>query len=134
MDLPEWATIDQEDPYTVVSVDADAAYEAVLAEYRDFYAEDSSHPGADELAREEPTAYALEVAFQTIKMDVWTALGEMPTEIRMHDPDLNWTQADHEEERPTTKATPETAEPGATREAVEHYRRMRGYLPAAIRT
>lgn len=137
--LPEWATcIDIEERridgtlVPKIRVKAYEAYPTLLAEYAEHYDKNSSDlPAQDEF--DEPTAYALEVVAQTIKMDLWVALRTVDLFIRVKDPDQEFAQEKHSDGRGPKQATPETIDPDARREAVEHYRELRGVVPAAIR-
>lgn len=141
--LPDWAE-SLETPFDKmrVSVDAEDAYEALLGEYVEFYSDPDNYP--DEWLREDgdlraewercleglevenPTAYWLEVAYQSIKLDLQLACRTFNLEIRIHDADKRFSQ----EAAPDGRDVMEAAggfEGG--KEAREHFRRMRGMLP-----
>lgn len=144
-DLPDWAELqtEREDgtelPRPVVHVDANAMYPALLGEYRDHYDAEGTDDalGADELDPEEPTRYALEVAYQSMKLDLQMALRSFNFEIRVHDADKSWAQANFPDGRPLEKrpaGVPEDEAPlpgrSTTREGRVHYKNLRGFLPA----
>lgn len=127
-DLPEWAELrgDNVHGVPIVDVDADAMYPALLSEYEAHY-EDVSGPGSDEFDPEDPTAYALEVCYQTAKMDLWVALGTPTMEIRVHDSEKAWAQSDYDEGRGVDRAAGGLQ---GGKEAREHIKNLRGFLPA----
>lgn len=143
METPAWAEVSGENVHgmLVVDVDADAGYEAVLAEYREFYADEDNHPNEwlkadgdlrvefaemlDELGEDDLSQYWLEVAYQTMKMDLWAALGNT-LEIRMHSAEKPYAQSKHPGGRGVAKATGGIMGP---QEARHHYRRLRGFFP-----
>lgn len=143
INLPEWATLKSEGPPHVIDVDAHAAYEALLGEYADLYGDTDKLPpemrtkdGAikkewadalDDLASETPSAYWCEVAYQSIKLDLQMACRTFALSIHIHDPGKRYRQADRAEGRGTDKAAGGFS---GGREAREHYRRLRGFLPA----
>lgn len=148
--LPEWASLRTgQTPDTAlrehlkIDVDADAMYEALLSEYREFYDNPDNHPGEwlkedgtlyaewedalKGLEVENPTAYWLEVAYQSMKLDLQMATRRASIEIRVHDPDKAWAQKDAPDGRDVEKAI---GGPMGDLEARGHYERMRGYMPS----
>lgn len=143
-ELPSWATDQGESAkgVPIIGVDADAMYPAVLSEYAEFYADEGNRPAEwnkadgelraewseclDELDPSNPSAYWLEVAYQSMKLDLQLAMRRFGFEIRVHDPDRAWSQADAPDGR-----GPEMAAGGSSggREAREHFKRLRGMLP-----
>lgn len=143
-DLPEWAQEQGENVHGVpiIGVDADAMYTAVLDEYAEFYGDAENLPGEwrkdggdlraewsdclEALKGDTPTAYWLEVAYQSMKLDLQLTLRQFGFEIRVHDPERQWSQADAPDGRGA-----EMAAGGASggREAREHFKRLRGMLP-----
>jgi hypothetical protein len=110
MSLPAWMvevpTPDGKIPAYVVN--ADAAYEAILAEL-----------GFDV---DELTQYHLEVAYQCIKMECQRILGTFGFELRIKDPEKKWALKKFKKGRGIDAAT-------KGKEAREHYRRIRGFIP-----
>jgi hypothetical protein len=106
-DLPAWANEAGKtaDGVPIIDVDADAAYQALLAD----------------LNVESPTRYWLETAYQCMKMDIQAARG-FNCEIRIHDPGKKWAQSAYPAGKGAAAAT-------FGREARDHYRRIRGYVP-----
>lgn len=152
--LPDWATLADEGPPPYIEIDTHAAYPALLAELADLYEDPENlatdwrkadgEPYAewretlDGLDPEDPTAYWCEVAYQMAKLEVWVALGTMEgLQLRMRDPGQVYRQAD----RPPGRAKDDLEEAVAQasgglegdREAIEHYRNLRGVLPAGVR-
>jgi hypothetical protein len=91
----------------IVDVDADAAYRAWL----------------DELGVTTIDRYWLEVAYQCIKMELQVAMRRFGFEIHIHDPEKHWAQA----KVPNGKGA-DAASKG--KEAREHFRRLRGFIPS----
>lgn len=108
-ELPSWATDGGKTAkgMRIIEVDADAAYKAWLAD----------------LDVKKPDRYWLETAYQCIKMDVQVASGE-PIEMRwkMDSGYKNWSQTDYPAGKGAAAAT-------LGREARDHYRRIRGFVP-----
>lgn len=144
--LPDWAehTGDNGRGMPVIEVDTHEAYPDLLAEYQELYSEGNILPGEwktkegelraefkemlEDLERDvdEVTAYWLEVLFQTAKLDVIRAVG-FGTENRFHDQGKRFAQSAREEGRGADKAAGGVS---GGREAREHYKRLRGFLPA----
>lgn len=142
LSLPPWASYDGENAHgmPIISIEAHEAYPALLDEYRSHYAENvpAEWLKADGELRKEwaeclaslnsegPSAYWLEVVYQSIKLDIVRAAG-FGVENRFHDSGKKYRQADRDPGR-----GPEMAAGGVSggTEAREHYKRMRGFLPA----
>lgn len=123
--LPAWATLEGENRYgcPVVGVDGKKMYEALLAEYEELYSGGGPAPvGSKDIVADSPTQYALEVCYQSMKMDLWAALGTMNIEIRVHDAGKQYAQKNHPEGRGAHRAS-------RGLEARRHYRALRGELP-----
>lgn len=143
LSVPAWAEVNGKNGQgrPRVDVDADAGYEAVLDEYRELYADDANIPGEwrkadgdlraewaevlEELDADNLSRYWLEVAYQTMKMDLIVALG-WGIEIRMHSEGKPYAQAKHPKGRGAEKATGGLGGPNEIR---GHYRRLRGFFP-----
>lgn len=153
--LPDWAEHQGESQAgrPIIAVDATPMYEALLGELEAFYADEANVPGdwtkadgdlrkewadaLDGLQVDEPTRYWAEVAYQMMKLELQLAVGSMRLEIRVHDDEKKYAQANLEPGRPMNKVPGgvEEAEadlPGraTTTEAREHFKRLRGFLPA----
>lgn len=142
--LPEWATetgtASSGSPR--IAIDATAAYPALLDEYRALYAEDRNIPSEwrkadgdlkaeyaemlDDLRSDEPSAYWLEVCYQAMKLDVRVAMRRRDLQLHIRDPERVYRQKARKRGR-----GPERAAGGLQggKEAREHYRRLRGFLP-----
>lgn len=153
--LPKWASEAGTNVHDlpIVRVDADAAYTDLLDEYRAFYKDGRHHQvewknkdgslskewgdAMGGLRSEIPDAYWLEVCFQSIKMDLQVAMKTFTFEIRISDPGKRWAQAfvwlDKRKSGPRPQGRgPEKASggPGGGREARQHYKRLRGFIPS----
>jgi len=128
VELPAWAEVVGENRYgaTVVKVDADAAIESVLAEYRDLYSENAvgAPPNHGEFMGE-PTCYALEVAYQTAKMDVIAALG-WGLEIHMKSAEKPYAHAKHPDGAGALACYDGI---GRVNQVKKHYTWLRGFWP-----
>ena len=71
---------------------------------------------------DEPTQYHLEVAYQAMKMDMQREFG-FSIEIRIVDSSKKWAQSNYKRGKGAKAAT-------EGREAREHYRKLRGYIPS----
>lgn len=71
---------------------------------------------------DEPTQYHLEVAYQCMKMDMQKEFG-FAIEIRISDPGKKWALTNFKKGKGAHAAT-------QGREAREHYRRLRGFIPS----
>lgn len=140
--LPDWAEVTGENRHgmPIVEVDTHEAYPVLLDEYRAHYAENV--PGEwekadgelrkewaeclESLNSEEPSAYWLEVVYQTAKLDIVVGMRGFGTENRFHDSGKRYAQAARSPGR-----GPEKAAGGISggKEAREHYKRLRGFLP-----
>lgn len=109
--LPDWAWLGDKsaEGLDVVHVDADRAYPALLSEL-----------GVKKADRDQ---YWLEVAYQCIKLDLQVSMRKFGFEVRIHDSDKNWAQAKFSAGRGAEVAT-------KGREARDHYRQMRGFIPS----
>lgn len=133
--LPRWATArEHEGARHYIDVDAHVAYEDLLDEYRELYAD--GHPaltGKDweaalaDLRSEEPSAYWLEVCYQSVKLDLQIACRSFALNISIHDRGKKYRQSRRKDGR-NVKLAAGGAKGG--REAREHYKRLRGFLPA----
>lgn len=144
--LPPWATHEGENRHgmPIIAVDTHAAYPAIIEDYRALY--DARTPpewntkegdlrkewqdALEELFAEvdQVSAYWLEVVYQTAKLDVIVASGQgFAVEIRMKDPGQKFKQADRARGRGPNRAAGGV---NGGREAREHYKRLRGFLPA----
>jgi hypothetical protein len=136
--LPAWARLtEREGKIPVVDVDAAGMYDDVLSDYRAFYAQ--GHPDVDdetvrELNAPHPTAYWLEVAYQSGKMDLQIAMRTPSFEIHVHDPDKTFAQRTATPGRDPNLAAGVLglADGGQLRanEARAHYKRLRGFVPS----
>lgn len=111
MPLPDWATeIPTPDGrISAYVVDADGAYEALLTELG--------------FPLDEPTQYHLECAYQCIKMEMQRLLGTFSFELRIKDPEKKWALKKFKKGKGIGAAT-------KGKEAREHYKRIRGFVPA----
>lgn len=111
INLPPWArydpTVQVENRVPVVEVDGPAAYEAWL----------------EELGSPQVDQYWLEVAYQCIKLDLQLAMRTFAFEIRISDPEKRFAQVAH----PVGKGS---AAASRGLEGREHFRRLRGFVPA----
>jgi hypothetical protein len=118
--LPKWAKLGaKHGALQVVDVDADAAYEAWFAEL-----------GVDE----PPDQYWLEVAYQCIKMELQVAMRTFTFEIHVHDVGKKWAQSKYPKGRGADYATMLVRDAKGKvlggREAREHFKRLRGFVPS----
>lgn len=142
LNLPDWATLKGRNGESyVIDVDAPAAYEALLSEYREHYEdnvpaewltkEESVRKewadALDDLASDEPSAYWLEVAYQSIKLDLQIACRTFALNISIHDPEKAYRQEGRRDGRDVKRAAGGLQ---GGKEAREHYKRLRGFLPA----
>lgn len=121
-----------------VEIDADAMYPALLEEYRAFYVDGHGdlkgsewEEALEELRSGEPSAYWLEVVYQTGKMDVQRVAGFALGLHVKHSTATGkdrWRQASAPEGRDVRKAA--SGGPKGGREARQHYKRLRGFLVA----
>lgn len=148
MDLPEWAeVVEEEDGYYEVVVDTHDAFPALLSELRDRYRESRDHlpegwaggngdlkewaaDALDGLDPEDPDEYWVAVARQMVKMDLWAALRTMNLRLKLRDADKRYREDDLETGRGQHMAEGGVDGP---RECVDHYRQLRGFVPAPIR-
>ncbi len=144
--LPEWATLrvfdeehenagepDMNGEAFVIVVDAGAMYEAIQAEYREFYQDGHGElTGPEwveclkELKAKTPTAYWLEVFYQTGKLDLQAAARTFALNIHMKGADKSlWGQKGKAPGRGIHMAAG-----GASggREARVHAKRLRGFI------
>lgn len=155
--LPDWAEHEGENRHgmPVIGIDDGAMYPEILAEYAAHYEEnvpdefltqpedEDEEPElrpewADALAEldpAEPSAYWLEVAYQTAKLDLWVATRSTKLEIHVHsevveddegEPRKRWAQRNAPEGRSVDRASGGLQ--GAN-EARAHYKRLRGFFP-----
>lgn len=143
MQLPDWASQTGGGDVPAVEVDTHAAYPAILAEYRALYAGDPPPEwltkdgdlrkewadALDDLQQpdDEVSAYWLEVAYQTVKLDIVMAARSFRLALRFRDEGRLFCQDGRAEGRGVKRAA---GGPNGGREAREHYRRLRGFLPA----
>ncbi len=109
--IPDWAeevSVDVPGRLDVYRIDADLAYPALW--------EELGFPDS-------PTQYHLEVVYQCIKMEMQRCLGKFSFEMRIMDPKKNWTQKGVRKGKGADAAS-------KGREAREHYKRIRGFVPA----
>lgn len=151
--LPDWAKHREtpEGRIPAVDVDADGMYEAWLAELKAHYAEHTPDEWKDADGKitkewagclaelEAPTAYWLEVAYQCGKMELQIAMQTFAFEIRIHstrvreptaeapDPPKKWAQKHAKPGRGAHKAAGGLS---GGREAREHFKRLRGFIPS----
>lgn len=139
--LPAWATLrskESERPI-IVDVDAGACYPAILDEYRARYA-GGSHPGfitdakewaklVEDLNREVPSAYWLEVAYQAMKLDIVFACRTHAINIHVHDADKKHAQAKAKTDLHDRTATHAAGGPKGGKDARLHYQALRGFVP-----
>jgi hypothetical protein len=142
--MPEWAEagLAVEGRLPIYHVQADEFYPALLLELADaqeargFDVDEEGERMLGEIDPEDPDAYALEVAYQTMKMDMQVGCG-FGIEIRVTDPEKKWAQKDRpDSDRVVEKGGREfrgadiATMPGGPQEAREHYRRLRGFIPS----
>lgn len=132
-DLPSWATLVSDEDRTVIRVEAGEMYPALLEAYAGHYEDgvpaEFGNAGQG-LDPEAPTQYWLEVCRQSAKMDLWVALGTMlDVEIRLKG-GHEYRLSEHPKGRGVEKASGGV---DGARECVEHYRNLRGVLPAGVR-
>lgn len=141
--LPDWAKRREALKGRIpgVDVDADAMYPALLAELKEHYAERTPPEWSDAEGKlkpewekclaelEEPTAYWLEVAYQCMKMDLQIAMRTFAFEIHVHDAKKAWAQKKHKPGRGVAKAAGGSLIGKGGKEAREHYKRLRGFIP-----
>lgn len=143
MNLPKWAegTGENRHGMPIIEVDTHEAYPALLQEYRDHYSDPKNIPAEwlkedgklrkewddclASLGSDEPSAYWMEVLYQTAKLDLVRATG-FGTENRFHDEGKVYAQGPRDNGRGPEKAAGGLA---GGREAREHYKRLRGFLP-----
>ena len=142
--MPEWAEAGPvvRGRLPIYRVQADEFYPALLAELA--AAQEARGGDVDEggeltlglIDVDEPDAYALEVAYQTMKMDMQVGCG-FGIEIRVVDPEKKWAQKGRPEaDRVVEKKGREfrgadiATSPRGPQEAREHYRRLRGFIPS----
>lgn len=148
LDVPEWADVTEpEDGYYEVVVDTHDAYPALLQELVDRYQENRDNlpdgwVGAggdlktwakeafDALDPEDPDEYWIAVARQMTKMDLWASLRTMNIRLKLRDADKRYREDDLETGRGQHMAEGGVDGP---RECVDHYRALRGFVPAPIR-
>lgn len=127
--VPAWATYQgMKGQAHVVDVDANAMYPAILAEYKSMYSGDNArfqHESAAELDPDAPTAYWLEVAYQTAKLDLQRCCG-FALNIHIHDTVKKYAQAKANAGRGARVAAGGI---GGGKEARMHYVRLRGGMP-----
>lgn len=142
--LPAWAKLaanQAEGRLPRIDVDADAMYAAWLAEFAANPPKPEDFPGravkeggkastippmtAEQAIcdTERPTKYWLECAFQCMKLELQVAMRTYAFEIRVHDQTKRFAQAKWPEGRGILAATKGL-------EARDHFRRLRGVLPA----
>lgn len=112
MSIPAWAKQVRKDHAKLIDayeVSADEFYPALLAELG--------------FPVDEPTQYHLEVAYQCMKMEMQRCLGKFSFEIRISDPGKKWALSNYKKGKGTHAAT-------KGREARDHYRRIRGFVPS----
>jgi hypothetical protein len=114
-------------------------YGAMLAELKAYYAEVTPPEWQDATGKlkaewkkclaelDKPTAYWLEVAYQCMKMELQVAMRSFGFEIHVHDEGKKYAQKAHDPGR-----GPEKAAGGLRggREAREHFKRLRGFIPS----
>lgn len=155
--LPGWAffKLDEEgNPVVngvshVVIVDTHMAYPVLIAEYRELYNIRMPPEFLDEggtlkkewedclgnLDPENPTAYWMEVVHQTAKLDVQIACRTFALNLIFTDLDKRYRQIDAPKGRDPLMASggglqvPRADQPRG-KEAREHYKRLRGFIPA----
>lgn len=155
--LPAWASLRPDTPegkLPIVDVDADAMYRAMLSEYAALYTakglaywtaqvrgkpadstdgEQAFVAGLEGCNADAPTAYWLEVVYQSMKLDLQLAMKTPAFEIRVHDKGKVWAQKSKAPGRGhgTVGGAVSKAAGGMSggREAREHYKRLRGFFP-----
>lgn len=126
--LPSWARAHPERDDTIIA-DPDLFYPALLGELAAMIAAESPDyaKAYPRLNPAKPNKYWIEVAYQSMKMDLQTALGRFGFTILVQSDAARkraWSLASY----PGTNADVIRATNG--REAREHYRRLRGGIPA----
>ncbi len=140
--LPPWATLHEGDsPRPIVDVDAHAMYKAWLAELRTYYHDHTPNEFLDGEGRIKPewieclidldadptTCYWLEVCYQCHKMELQIAMKTFAFEIHVHDYGKKYAQRDHASGRGAQRAAGGMQ---GGREAREHFKRLRGFIPS----
>lgn len=148
--LPEWASfrLDAEgEPRKngaslIIDVDANAMYPAMLDAYRELYADAPPAEFLDEdgelkpewaealedLNSDAPSAYWLEVAYQSMKLELQLAARTPALNLVVKGDKSLWAQAGRDTgPRKTAQAA---GGPTGGREAREHFKRLNGFLPA----
>ncbi|MEE8551487.1 MAG: hypothetical protein V3T08_09580 [Gemmatimonadota bacterium] len=155
INLPEWAVFKLDEkgkPIVngvshVINILTHVAYPAILREYKALYDErvpdefkadgKLKKEWADCLGNldpEKPTAYWMEVAQQTAKLDIQVACRTFALNLTLKDPGKKYRQADAPKGRDPRHAAGGGVHvkgkraPG--REARDHYKRLRGFVPA----
>ena len=133
----------------VIVVNTHVAYPAILREYRDLYDERIPAEFLDEdgkpkkewkaclgnLKAEKPTAYWMEVAHQSVKLDIQIACRTFALNLHFKDPGKKYRQADAPKGRDPLHAAGggglvARKDQPRGKEAREHYKRLRGFIPA----
>lgn len=141
MQLPKWLTkrAPIEGRSLEMDIDAHAAYEALVAEFRKLYETKTPNFMTPEeweaclkgLKSEKLTAYWLEVVYQAIKMDAVMAAQTHNVNLYVHDAGKKYAQATRPAGRGAWRAAghdPEGGKLGPV-EARKHYMALRGFIP-----